>query len=179
MGGDIVPGKPDESVVVQLIEGTRGSEQRMPNGSHPLSSSQIGLIRTWIQQGARNDQAFTTCYSLTTRAVFPKHGRLAITFRLPVSGVVELLLQTPSDGRVLFRQEGSIKPAPERMDAGAPNEWISWDIGRERTWPSNIELQLKIRYAAHSPTGAVLKLGNVDSPATVVDHLQVLNCMPP
>jgi len=53
IGGDIVPGKPDESVLVHFIEGRRGPEHRMPLHRRALPKHQILIIRQWIQQGAR------------------------------------------------------------------------------------------------------------------------------
>src|SRR4051812_29496074 len=37
MGDDIVPGHPEKSVLMDLIEGKRGPRQRMPQNSAPLT----------------------------------------------------------------------------------------------------------------------------------------------
>jgi hypothetical protein len=140
IGDDVVPGKPDSSILAQLIEGVRGPEQQMPNGARPLQPSQIQLIRDWIAQGAKNDRASTPCYYLSSHAVFPAGpARLNISVRIPITGVVELLLKGQSEEKILFRREASIKPAPESMDAGASNHWVIWTIGRERGWPRNVD----------------------------------------
>jgi Planctomycete cytochrome C len=47
----VVAGKPDESVLVQRIEGTLGT--RMPKNREPLLPADIAKIRLWIAQGAR------------------------------------------------------------------------------------------------------------------------------
>lgn len=57
-GGDsgplLVPGKPDESLIVQKIRGLSGN--RMPAGGRPaLDETEIQLISTWISEGARFD----------------------------------------------------------------------------------------------------------------------------
>lgn len=61
-GGDsgsmIVPGKPEESLLVKKIKGEAGT--RMPAGRPPLSSEVIAKIEKWIKEGAtfdaKNDQ---------------------------------------------------------------------------------------------------------------------------
>ncbi|MHC4878525.1 MAG: DUF1549 domain-containing protein [Planctomycetota bacterium] len=50
----VVPGKPDESYLVDLITPENG-EAEMPKGKKPLSASEIELIRRWIAEGAKND----------------------------------------------------------------------------------------------------------------------------
>jgi hypothetical protein len=47
----VVAGKPDESVLVQRIEGTIGT--RMPKNREPLLPADIAKVRLWIAQGAR------------------------------------------------------------------------------------------------------------------------------
>jgi mono/diheme cytochrome c family protein len=49
-GAALVPGKPEESLVVHLIEGRDGWQ--MPPEGEPLARAEIELIKTWIAQGA-------------------------------------------------------------------------------------------------------------------------------
>lgn len=51
-GAAIVPGKPDESVLVQYIS---GDDPEMPLNGEPLSADNIDTIRTWIAQGGSDD----------------------------------------------------------------------------------------------------------------------------
>ncbi|MDQ6678831.1 MAG: hypothetical protein M3Z09_16225 [Acidobacteriota bacterium] len=53
IGDDVVPGRPDASVLMHFIEGRRGQEHRMPLHRRPLTTAQIELIRRWIMEGAR------------------------------------------------------------------------------------------------------------------------------
>ena len=53
-GALITPGKPDASLLMDYLTGKR---DRMPKGSMPLPDDQIGLFRTWIQEGATDDVA--------------------------------------------------------------------------------------------------------------------------
>ncbi|GBD31944.1 hypothetical protein HRbin33_00905 [bacterium HR33] len=53
------PFQPDSSYLVHKLQGTHldvgGQGERMPLGRGPLTPEQIGLIRSWISQGARNN----------------------------------------------------------------------------------------------------------------------------
>jgi hypothetical protein len=53
----VVPGDPDNSYLVQKLEGASGIVgERMPRTGGPyLTSGQMLVLRTWIQRGARND----------------------------------------------------------------------------------------------------------------------------
>lgn len=52
----VEPGNPDESYLVQKIEGAPGIiGQQMPRGRDPLSAEQVEAIRGWIEAGAAND----------------------------------------------------------------------------------------------------------------------------
>jgi len=57
-GGDhgalVMPGRPGTSLLMDYLTGKR---DRMPKGSAPLPDDQIGLFRTWIQEGAAGDAA--------------------------------------------------------------------------------------------------------------------------
>jgi mono/diheme cytochrome c family protein len=54
-GPAIVPGKPDESPLVQFLRGVR--EPQMPKGNPALSEEELHLICEWIFAGARDDSA--------------------------------------------------------------------------------------------------------------------------
>ncbi|OGL44872.1 MAG: hypothetical protein A2149_06690 [Candidatus Schekmanbacteria bacterium RBG_16_38_11] len=53
-GPAVIPGDADASLLVCRIEGSTCG-QMMPKGSDPLTSTQITLIRNWINQGALNN----------------------------------------------------------------------------------------------------------------------------
>jgi len=48
-GPAVVPGKPDESLLVEMIS---GEEPSMPQGGDPLTKRQIAILRKWITEGA-------------------------------------------------------------------------------------------------------------------------------
>jgi hypothetical protein len=55
-GPGLVPGKPDESAIVQYIRGLAAGPQ-MPKGETPLSEQDLHLIRSWVAAGAVDDSA--------------------------------------------------------------------------------------------------------------------------
>lgn len=48
----VQPGDPNNSYLVQKVEGTAAEGGRMPLGRAPLTAEQIALIRRWISEGA-------------------------------------------------------------------------------------------------------------------------------
>ncbi|MEM9283462.1 MAG: c-type cytochrome domain-containing protein, partial [Verrucomicrobiota bacterium] len=59
-GGEIdvavVPGKPDESYLMELIVTHEGETRpEMPPKDEPLSDYEVSLVKKWIEQGARDD----------------------------------------------------------------------------------------------------------------------------
>lgn len=52
-GPSVIPGKPDESPVVQHVRGLR--KPRMPKEGPPLSEDEVHLLREWIAAGAKDD----------------------------------------------------------------------------------------------------------------------------
>ncbi len=53
-GAAVVPGKPEESYLLDLISPTDGQAE-MPRGKAPLADAEIDTIRRWIAEGAIND----------------------------------------------------------------------------------------------------------------------------
>ena len=52
----VVPGDPDNSYLIQKIEGTAASGQRMPLNAPALPQATIDVIRQWISDGAIDDR---------------------------------------------------------------------------------------------------------------------------
>ena len=52
-GAVVMPFEPDNSILIQQLEGTR--QPQMPFGQAPLSDSLIQRIRDWIHQGASDN----------------------------------------------------------------------------------------------------------------------------
>ncbi|MEX2578244.1 MAG: DUF1549 domain-containing protein [Verrucomicrobiales bacterium] len=59
-GGDtdaaIVPGKPDESFLLELVVAAHGEERpEMPPKDEPLTDYEVALVKKWVEQGADDD----------------------------------------------------------------------------------------------------------------------------
>lgn len=177
LGDDIVPGDPGRSMLVKFIEGFRGPDQRMPQGSRPLTANQIDLIRRWIAEGAVNDHAFTSCYKLRlpSCAIAPERP-LRISFSVAVTA--DLVLSVLDHGhRTLWRQESSIKRFPEPMDAGAPGQLLKWTLNYEKGWPQTVALELVIRFAPKGPH-AVLQAQDGNGSIFSTQELIASRCAP-
>jgi len=98
-GASIVPGKPDDSVLIQYVS---GEKPQMPINGEPLTSEQVLTLRTWITQGAEDDtpadlgQAITAEHPpvyatppVVTSMDYSPDGKL-----LAVSGYHEVLIHT-------------------------------------------------------------------------------------
>lgn len=95
-GAAIIPGQPDESLLIKLIS---GDEPAMPQNQEPLSAEEVAFFRQWILEGARDDTptevddlgegnypVYTVPPVVSALAYSPDGGTLA------VSGVREVLL---------------------------------------------------------------------------------------
>ena len=95
-GEAITPGKPDDSLLIQLIS---GDEPAMPQNMEPLSAEEVEMFRRWILEGANDDTpaevddmgegnypVYTVPPVVTAVAYSPDGSTLA------VSGVNEVLL---------------------------------------------------------------------------------------
>lgn len=95
-GEAIIPGQPDESLLIKLIS---GDEPAMPQNQEPLSAEEVKLFRQWILEGAQDDTptevddlgdgnypVYTVPPVVSALAYSPDGGTLA------VSGVREVLL---------------------------------------------------------------------------------------
>jgi hypothetical protein len=67
----IEPGNPDESYLVQKIEGTASVGGRMPLGGPELSDEAIAAIRQWITDGARETAARSSVGAAQLRLLAP------------------------------------------------------------------------------------------------------------
>lgn len=157
IGDEIVAGHPESSILLDFLEGRRGPRQRMPQNSEPLSQTQINLIREWIKEGARNDEAEGTCFDLQIPEVQGEGGeRIQIRYRVTEPALTILSVRDPESGRELFVDDGSVKSPKEAANLAAPGEWIARPVTREEGWPSRLALNLRIQYASAVPNGSVL-----------------------
>jgi mono/diheme cytochrome c family protein len=75
-----VPGKPDDSLLVQKLKGTAGG-QRMPRGRPPLPDESIAKFAKWIEEGATFDglgaDVATRRVAAVAQALAASHEQLA------------------------------------------------------------------------------------------------------
>jgi methionine-rich copper-binding protein CopC len=69
------PGNPDQSYIVQKLQGNAAGGVRMPYGGPYLSQAQIDLVRAWIAAGA--PAAFTPTQQLALAGSIPGNGETA------------------------------------------------------------------------------------------------------
>ena len=69
------PGNPDQSYIVQKIQGNAAVGGRMPLGQSPLPQDRIDLIRSWIASGA--SPAAVASNTLTVGSSIPANGEAA------------------------------------------------------------------------------------------------------
>jgi mono/diheme cytochrome c family protein len=114
----LVPGKPDESLVVTLLT-SKDKKRAMPLDADPLSEAEIKVIREWVASGAvegakpKDDEGMVA--SGPTRpvrkldVVFPTKAALPKTANLP--GALELTLPVgplPPVAAVAFSPDGKL-----------------------------------------------------------------------
>ena len=114
MAGDsIVPGKPDESLIIELIS---GDEPAMPQNQEPLSAEEVEMFRQWILEGAHDDTPMEVDDmeegNYPTYTVPPVVSALAYSpdgKTLAVSGFREVLLYDAANFEIKARLVGKAR----------------------------------------------------------------------
>ena len=113
MGGEaIIVGKPDESLLIQLIT---GDPPAMPQNQEPLTTEEVDLFKRWISEGAKDDTpeetdemdgeypSYTVPPVVSAMAYSPDGNLLA------VSGVNEVLLYDTTNFELAGRLVGKAR----------------------------------------------------------------------
>ena len=138
----VEPGDPDNSYLVQKLEGTAASGGQMPLGGTPLPQSTIDVIRQWITDGALDD-------------------------RVPSSNPVRVSSLVPAPGAMLTVQPDEIIIGFDReVDASTVNRnTVTLEAsGGDGTFDDGDEIPIdaaSVSVPAGNPRSAILDLDGV------------------
>ena len=109
------PGNPDQSYIVQKIQGNAAVGGRMPLGQAQLPQDRIDLIRSWIAGGAL--PASVAPNNLTVASVIPAAGKLTVIFQ----GDVDASLAASGTFELVDGFDRPVLLAQVQVPAGRPN----------------------------------------------------------
>lgn len=109
-GPSIIVGKSAESILVQVLADTHEDIATMPKKKEKFTPEQIGLVRAWIDQGAKWEGSAAKSYSYNTNHwAFKAPARPAAP---PVSN--KKWVRTPIDNFILTKLDAEkLKPSPQ------------------------------------------------------------------
>lgn len=110
-GSAIRPGQSAESLLIHLVAGLKGEETLMPQKGKPLTLEQIGLLRAWIDQGAKWPDGLDPANYVNKR----EHWAFKMPARLPPPHVNhKAAVRTAIDHFILARLEKeNLSPSAE------------------------------------------------------------------
>jgi WD40 repeat protein len=194
IGGDspvVVPGKPEESLLLEVVTPFDGDAPEMPPDADPLDDAAIEMLRRWIAEGAVDDSSpapaaernelgqpiYRSPPVVTSLAYSPDGMTLAVTGRGEV-----LLHPSDASGTPIARLVGlsdriesiAFSPDGKRLAAsgGAPalrGELQIWDVpGRKLLVSKNLTFDT-LRGASWSGDGTRVAFGCTDNTVRVVE----------
>lgn len=102
----VAPGNPDDSYLVQKLEGSAAAGQRMPLGRQPLPGATIDVIRQWIVDGALDDRP-ASAKPVRVSALTPAPGDLLTAPPPRVVATFDRELDASTINRLTFTLEAS------------------------------------------------------------------------
>lgn len=185
----VVPGKPAESELLAQITPKDG-KAAMPKEAPPLTDAEVALIKTWIEQGAKNDTPASNMHQYDAahppeylappvlKAVkFSPAGDL-----LAVAGYHEVLLHKPDGSGLVARLVGQ----SERIEAiafspdgsllaacgGSPGRFGEvqiWDVAKRELKLSKVVGYDTIYGVSFAPNGKLVGFGCPDNTMRGID----------
>ncbi len=189
-GASVVPGKPDESLLIELVTTPDDIPPEMPEEGDPLTPEAVDTIRRWIAEGAIDDTPESLAHPFTMERPpvyarppvvsaldFSPDGRL-----LALSGFHEVLLHRADGSGLVGRLVGlserieSVAFSPDgsrlAVAGGLParmGELQVWDV-RERELRLSLPVTFDTIYGASwSPDGTVIAFGCADNTLRAID----------
>jgi WD40 repeat protein/mono/diheme cytochrome c family protein len=186
----VIPGKPQESFLVELITPHASSKAKMPQGKKPLADQEIDLIKRWVAEGAKDDTpanarqkydkdnlpVYTRPPVITSIDYAPDGKTLA------VAGFHEVLLTDPETGKLLARLVGlaeriqSVRFSPDgkrlAVTGGLPGrigEVQIWDVEKRQLLLSVPVTYDTVYGASWSPDGTKIAFGCGDNTLRAID----------
>jgi WD40 repeat protein len=186
----IVPGKPDESTIVEQIVSQGNEPPAMPKGRSPLSVTDVERIKSWIAQGAVDDSpksqtaivdaAHPPVYHLApvvSAIDYSPDGQL-----LAVSGYHEVVLHKVDGGELVGRLIGlserieSLAFSPDgkllAVTGGSPGRFGEiqvWDVAERSLKLSQSLTHDTIYGVSWSPDGTRIAFGCADNTLRAID----------
>jgi WD40 repeat protein/mono/diheme cytochrome c family protein len=193
--GNIVPGKPDES---GLVESISGHEPEMPKEGEPLNPAEIALIRRWIAEGAKADSPSAVSRRPVSPPVYKTLPAIpAIAYSpdgtlLAIAGHHEVILRSADGAQVVARLIGDA-PRVESLAfstdgkllaacGGAPSEFGEiqiWDVAARSLIRSIKTSNDTVYGVSFSPDATRVAVGCADKiirAFSVTDGKQVMQC---
>ena len=191
-GPAIVPGKPDESYLVELVTPNDKGEYEMPKGKNakPLHQTEIALIRKWIAEGAKDDtpEGSETLYTMKNP---PQYVMPPVVTSMDFSPDGELLALTGFHEALIHKADGSglvarLVGLSERVESvafspdgkqlaitggqpGRMGEVQVWDLEKKELALSKSVTFDTLYGASWSPDGKYLAFGAADTSLRVID----------
>jgi len=108
-GNDIVPGKSAESLLILAVSGLH-DELKMPKKGEKLTAEQVGVLRAWIDQGAKMPEKIVTGKDPSQHWAF----KAPVKPSVPKVQSSKFKVQSPVDAFVVARLEKeNLKPSAE------------------------------------------------------------------
>jgi hypothetical protein len=98
-------GDPDNSYLIQKLEGRAASGERMPAGLPPLLQSEIDVVRSWIAAGAQ--QGALSAAPIRVTSLVPSPGASETTLPAAITAVFDRELNAPSVTTATFALQRS------------------------------------------------------------------------